>query len=72
MTQEKTAMRELWEWVRDSEDKIDAHMYSVLKFKILPLLHKEKDQIRKAYNQGGTWASEIGSEAWFDETFTQE
>ena len=35
------------------------------------LFEVEKNQMRKIYNQGNTWASEIGSEEFFDQDYTQ-
>lgn len=35
------------------------------------LFEVEKNQMRRIYNQGGTWASEIGSEEFFDQDYTQ-
>ena len=34
-------------------------------------LEREKNQIRKSYNQGGKWASEVSSENYFNQDFTQ-
>jgi len=35
------------------------------------LFEVEKNQMRKIYNQGNTWASQIGSEEFFDQDYTQ-
>lgn len=35
-------------------------------------LDSERDQMRRIYNQGGTWASQIGSETFFYEEYSQE
>jgi len=35
------------------------------------LFDVEKNQMRKIYNQGGAWASEIRSEEFFDQDYTQ-
>lgn len=35
------------------------------------LFEVEKNQMRKIYNQGNTWASEIGSEEFFNQDYTQ-
>ncbi len=32
---------------------------------------KEKQQIKRSYNQGHTWASEVGSEDFFNQDYTQ-
>ena len=31
----------------------------------------EKQQIKRSYNQGNTWASEVGSEDFFNQDYTQ-
>jgi len=38
----------------------------------LELFESEKNQMRLIYNQGGIWASEIGSEDFFNQEFTQK
>lgn len=35
------------------------------------LFEVEKNQMKKIYNQGHTWASEIGSEPFFNQDYTQ-
>ena len=35
------------------------------------LFEVEKNQMRRIYNQGNTWASEIGSEDFFNQDYTQ-
>ena len=35
------------------------------------MFEMERNQMRKIYNQGGTWASEIGSEEFFNQNYTQ-
>ena len=35
------------------------------------MFEMERNQMRKIYNQGGTWASEIGSEEFFNQDYTQ-
>lgn len=34
-------------------------------------LESERNQMCRIYNQGNTWASEIGSEEFFDQEYTQ-
>jgi len=34
-------------------------------------LESERNQMRRIYNQGGKWATEISSNSYFDEEYTQ-
>ena len=77
MAQEKTAMLlliEQYEFIQKNHCKTLQEMMffdgviAIIKGKFLEI---EKNQMRKIYNQGGTWASEIGSEEFFDKDYTQ-
>tara|TARA_R110000782_G_scaffold252394_1_gene340176 strand:+ start:2623 stop:2832 length:210 start_codon:yes stop_codon:yes gene_type:complete len=45
----KTAMQELWEYVKNDKENIDFKTYGILRNKILPLIEKEKGQIISAF-----------------------
>jgi hypothetical protein len=46
--------------IKDIIKRIDEELFEV-----------EKNQMRRIYNQGNTWASEIGSEEFFNQDYTQ-
>ena len=37
----------------------------------ISVLESERNQMRRIYNQGGKWATEIESNAYFNEEYTQ-
>ena len=77
MSKDKTAMCQLideFERIKENDCK---HLHEVIFFDgVISIIESkffeiEKNQMRKIYNQGGTWASEIGSEEFFDQDYTQ-
>jgi hypothetical protein len=51
----KTAMQELWDYVKEDKENINFIVYGKLRNKIIPLIEKEKEQI-------------INAVVWFDDS----
>jgi len=48
----KTAMQELWDYVKEDKENINFIVYGKLRNKIIPLIEIEKEQIKKSFIAG--------------------
>jgi hypothetical protein len=54
----KTAMQELWDYIKNDKENINFKTYALLRNKIIPLIEKEKEQLMEAVKTG-MWETEI-------------
>lgn len=66
---EKTALRLFIDYLEGIKERDSIPTWAITTGK--NFLELEKNQMRKMYNQGGKWASEICSEDFFDSEYTQ-
>ena len=67
----KTAMEQLWDYVKEDKEGINFIVYGKLRNKIIPLLEKEKEQITDAYYSGSQLSKWETGDEYYYEIFNQ-